>query len=177
VKTNPRDLVENEEGLVYILDKKGRFIFASSALETLLHYEHEELLGRDLMDLVSPEWQERTQSDLCALLQNGELKGETILVDKRGSRHFLEYGSLLLKEDDRVIGAVAMARDIAEINLIQRTLTDQKARLRILLKDDTTTAQAFQQYLEEQQAADLVLEFKRKMSERKTIQRLYARFR
>lgn len=178
METRPRDLVEKEADLIYVLDKKGRFIFASSALETLLHCEHEELLGQELMNLVSPEWQEKTQSDLRMLLQNGELKGETILVDKHGNRHFLEYGSILLKEDDCVIGAVAMARDVAESNLIQRALTNQKERLRVLLKEDMTREQAFQHYLDEQQQVDdPVIELKKKMSERKTIQRLYARFR
>lgn len=50
-----RGLVEHSPAIIYVLDSAGRTIFINDTVETLLGYSKEELLGKELVDIVHPE--------------------------------------------------------------------------------------------------------------------------
>jgi PAS domain S-box-containing protein len=50
-----RGLVEHSPAIIYVLDAAGRTIFINDTVETLLGYSKEELLGKELVDIVHPE--------------------------------------------------------------------------------------------------------------------------
>jgi PAS domain S-box-containing protein len=130
-----RDLIEKEKDLIYTLDARGAFIFASPALETILSYQQEEVLGQKFIDLVAQDWRAKALADFRTLLQNGEVTSETVLVDKAGAPHFIEYGSKTIKKDTEVIGAIGIARDITERIQIEKALQVHKEQLSVLLEN------------------------------------------
>jgi PAS domain S-box-containing protein len=47
-----RDLVENEKDIIYTLDGKGNITFSSPAVEAVLGYQSEEVVGKNFMALI-----------------------------------------------------------------------------------------------------------------------------
>lgn len=130
-----RDLIEKEKDLIYTLDARGAFVFASPALDTILSYQQEEVLGQKFVDLVSKDWREKALVDFRDLLHKGELTSETVLLDKKGAPHFIEYGSKIIKKDGKVVGAIGIARDITERKEIEKALKVHKEQLSVLLEN------------------------------------------
>lgn len=50
-----RGLVEHSPAIIYVLDAAGKTIFINDTVESLLGYSKEELLGRELIDIVHPD--------------------------------------------------------------------------------------------------------------------------
>lgn len=50
-----RGLVEHSPAIIYVLDSSGRTIFINDTVESLLGYSKEELLGKELVDIVHPD--------------------------------------------------------------------------------------------------------------------------
>jgi PAS domain S-box-containing protein len=50
-----RGLVEHSPAIIYVLDSAGKAIFINDTVESLLGYSKEELLGRELVDIVHPD--------------------------------------------------------------------------------------------------------------------------
>lgn len=50
-----RGLVEHSPAIIYVLDVSGRTIFINDSVETLLGYKKEELLGKELIEIVHPD--------------------------------------------------------------------------------------------------------------------------
>jgi len=109
-----RDLIEKEKDIIYTLDKIGNITFASPAVETMLGFRAEELIGKHFTILIPKEWQERTMADFNNLLKTGETTTETVLLDKKRQFHFVEYSSTVIKEGNKVMGTRGIVRDISE---------------------------------------------------------------
>jgi len=109
-----RDLVEKEKDIIYTLDDKGNITFASSAVKATLGYRPEELLGKNFVVLIPREMQKKTVADFNNLLKTGETTAETVLLDRKGQPHFVEYNSTVVKEGNKVVGTRGIVRDITE---------------------------------------------------------------
>jgi len=124
-----RDLIEKEKDIIYTLDNKGKITFASPAVETILGYQPGEVVGKNFMVLIPKEWQERTGADFNNLLKKGEITAETVLLDKKGQPHFVEYSSTVIKEDNKVVGTQGIVRDITERKKMEKQIFDSNKRL------------------------------------------------
>ncbi|MCW3986900.1 MAG: PAS domain S-box protein, partial [Candidatus Bathyarchaeota archaeon] len=130
-----RVLIETEKDLIYTLDDEGNIVFANPALETILFYRQEEVLGQKFVDFVYEEWRERALIDFHDLMEKGEIVSETVLVDKKGFPHFMEYSSKIIKKDNLVVGSIGIARDITERKRIEDALKEHEERLSVLLEN------------------------------------------
>lgn len=117
-----RGLIEKVKDIIYTLDDKGDITFVSPAVETKLGYRLEEVLGKNFMVLIPKEWQEKTRADFNSLLETGEITAETVLLDKKGQSHFVEYSSTVIKEGNKVVGIRGIARDITERKRLQEKI-------------------------------------------------------
>jgi PAS domain S-box-containing protein len=123
-----RDLIEKEKDIIYTLDDKGNITFASPAVETNLGYRSKELIGKHFIVLIPKELQKRTLADFSNLLKTGEITAETVLLDKKGQPHFVEYSSTVIKEGNEVMGTRGIVRDITERKLIEEERKGEKER-------------------------------------------------
>ena len=97
---------------VCAVDADGRFVFASAAIEQILGYTPQELLGRRMIDLVAPEDRARTLArvgDVVAGTASDHFENRYVRKD---GRYVDIMWSARWSETDQV--RVAVARDVTE---------------------------------------------------------------
>jgi PAS domain S-box-containing protein len=126
-----RTLVENASDIVAMMDLKFRFTSVNPAVERVLGYAPEEILGTPLAQYV-PDDQLTLHQEMLARKMNGAAttQYEMVLYGKDRQRRFvLEVNSKLLLDANNVaVGIHAIARDITERK-------DAEARQLILLRE------------------------------------------
>jgi PAS domain S-box-containing protein len=126
-----RSLVQYASDIITILDAEGTIVYESPAIERLLGYRSEELIGTNAFNYVHPEDVERVFGVFAQTLKAG---GVSPLVEFRfrhadGSwRHLEAIGNSLL-EDPSVRGMVVNSRDITERKRAEERLRFQKVLL------------------------------------------------
>jgi PAS domain S-box-containing protein len=128
-----RDLFENANEIIYTLDLERRITSVNRRAERTFGYRCEEMLGRNVADLVPPEHHERMYDAL-----RRKLAGETAptvyeleVVCKDGQRVPLEVSSRLIVHEGRPIGVQGIARDISKRKRAEQALRESEERLRL----------------------------------------------
>ena len=132
-----RELFENASDLVFTYDLEGRLTSINPAGERLTGYTREEATGKNVADVVAPEY-----LGLIHLNGNRKLDRErpvTNLVDiitKDGRRVPVEFSSWLICRDGHPVGVQGIGRDMSERRILE--LLARGAELREVL--DALTA-------------------------------------
>jgi len=141
-----RTLVENSSVIIYLLDTEGRILFINDRAVTLLGFSKEELIGKDLMDLVHPEdrerayWGIRERRRPPRSTQNLETRILTRQGDVRRFNLDFIYVSLNAsgiyvprpadkERHHQIIGTQGVAQDITEL----KSLRDFTAKVELIL--------------------------------------------
>jgi len=106
--------VEHSGNIIYRTGTEGVFTFLNPAVETILGYQPDELIGRSAFDLVAPEWRERVAKFYAEQLKKQILNSYySFPVNRKdGSEIWLGQNVLLMKREGQVTGMQVMARDI-----------------------------------------------------------------
>ena len=126
---------------IYGLDLNGNCTFCNPACLNLLGYQNvDELLGRNLHEIThhtradgSPYPADECQ--IChAYLHDSKIHLENeVLWRKDGTPFPVEYTSMPIKKDDRVVGAVVTFMDITERKEMETALLAERERLQEIL--------------------------------------------
>jgi PAS domain S-box-containing protein len=129
------DLYENANDMIFTVDLLGNFTTVNRAAYTSLGYRVEELLGKNLADVLTPESSKYAmatlqramaeKSDLMEI-QPWEFEG----FKKDGAKILLEVRARLILEDENIMGVQGIARDITE----RRQAEEEKAFLQEQLR-------------------------------------------
>jgi PAS domain S-box-containing protein len=106
--------VEHSGNILYRTGTEGILTFLNPAVETILGYQPDELVGRSSLDLVAPEWRERVAKFYAEQLKKQILNSYySFPVNRKdGSEVWLGQNVLLTKREGEVTGMQVMARDI-----------------------------------------------------------------
>ena len=125
-----RDLVDNANDIVAIVDLQGRFTSINPAVERVLGQRPEELIGVSVESLIPAGELPKHESMLRRKLEGeGATRYETHIQSKDGRRVTLEVNSKLIRDSD--------GNPVA-IHSISRDITDRKdaeARQALLLRE------------------------------------------
>jgi diguanylate cyclase (GGDEF)-like protein/PAS domain S-box-containing protein len=103
---------------ICVVDAEGRFVFVSAACERLFGYTQEELIGRNMIELVYPEDRERTLSAAAEIMDDQpKMHFENRYVRKDGQIVHIMW-SARWSESDRI--RLAVARDVTELKHAER---------------------------------------------------------
>jgi diguanylate cyclase (GGDEF)-like protein/PAS domain S-box-containing protein len=123
-----RSISEATQEWIWEMDSQGVYTFSSPAVETMLGYKPQEVLGKSCLDLVSAT----LRPQLAKLLRRGAIERtgwRDVVLHLRhtaGGIRWLEQSALpLLNDAGNVIGYRGVARDITQ----RRTQQDRIARL------------------------------------------------
>jgi len=111
-----RALVENSSDAILLLDSAGNVQYAGSSTPRVLGYTEDEVEGRNVFELMHPEFLETTQKLLVQLLERPDAKveGEFRYRHKDGSWRWFEFTGQNLLANPAVQAVVVNARDIDE---------------------------------------------------------------
>jgi len=117
-----RDLIENVDDIVYTLDVNGIITSANPAIKKVLGYSADELKGRNFAEIIPKKYLKQTLRDFKTLLEKGTITAETVLLDKQGREHWVEYNSTTIVEDGKVVGTRGIVRDQTERKKMEEKL-------------------------------------------------------
>lgn len=130
-----RDLIDNVNDLIYSRAPDGRITEWNQEGERLTGFSRQQMLGRDLLELVVPEDRELAhQMHQRKLAGEPSTRYEISIICHDGSRRELEINSRPIVAHSRVIGVSGIARDITESRRTQRALRTNEELFRRLFE-------------------------------------------
>ena len=125
-ETRYRQIVESASDIIYRTDSKGFFTYVNPTAIHLMGFKtDDDVLGRHFLDLASPTWRNR----LKRFYDRQYLRGETnsyfefpaLTVDNQ--EIWLGQNVQIIRDDDKIVGFQAVARNINDIKQAQEALS------------------------------------------------------
>ena len=116
-----RGLITNITDFIYSHDLEGRVTTLNRAAVETLGYAPKDLIGRPISDFMLPEYRQTFKENYLAhIKEKGSFGGVTIYVAKDGSKHYIEYRNVLVKQEGLEPFVTGSGRDITEKTLSER---------------------------------------------------------
>ncbi len=125
---------------IFGVDLEGKVAFTNPAANRILGYEAGELIGQDVHQKIHHSHADgsRYPKEACPMYLS-HVDGtdhhvtDEVLWRKDGTSFAVEYTSMPIKKDDRVVGAVVTFMDIAERKKMETALLAERERLQKIL--------------------------------------------
>jgi len=116
-----RELMDSITDFIYSHDLQGRFTTLNRAATETLGYAAEDLIGRPIIDLTVPKYAKALKEEyLPQIKEKGRFDGVTTYVAKDGSKHYIEFRSVLVKQEGMEPSVTGSGRDITEKIISER---------------------------------------------------------
>lgn len=127
------------------LDNNGRIVSANPAALRILHYQQQDLIGRDLQVLLQggqPREAMIRAPRACPIhdtLEKGHIHrvDDAVFWNGEGLPVWVEYVSTPMREHEALAGAVVVFADITQRRLVEQELRDSEIRYRLLAEHAT----------------------------------------
>jgi PAS domain S-box-containing protein len=133
-----RAVVETATDAIVTIDANSRIEFANAAIEAILGYPPDELIGRDLTELMVPELRDRHRQSLSRYIATGERhipwRGVELAALHRDGREVpveVSFGEMVRDGQHHFTGVL---RDITERREAAAALRDTEDRMRFALE-------------------------------------------
>ena len=130
-----RELVENLNDVVYAAGLDGVISYVSPAVEAILGFTPEEVVGRSFSELVHPEDLAALRTAFAEVLAGELMPREYRLQDRSGSFRWVRTSSRPLVEDGSVAGLQGVLTDISETRAAREALAESERRFRTTLEN------------------------------------------
>ncbi|MFB6171107.1 MAG: PAS domain S-box protein [Haloarculaceae archaeon] len=118
-----RSIAELSDDAIYRVDLEGTVTYASPAIEELLGYAPDAIVGEQFLDFVAPDDREEAVAAFTAGLE-GERRTqvEFDLQHAEGHTVAVETNQSMIREDGEVVGVQGVARDVTDRKERERDL-------------------------------------------------------
>jgi len=121
-----RQLVEEIEDVIYMIDERGVITYISPPVERLGGYRPSELMGRPFTEFVHPEDADRAREVLRSGLLGRVEQHEFRVFTKSGDIRWIQIVSRPIVEGDRIVGFRGMLRDVTERKRMEEAILRAK---------------------------------------------------
>jgi PAS domain S-box-containing protein len=127
-----RELFENANDVIFLLDLKGRLMAINRAAESLTGYTRAEVLGKNMEDFVAAESRHFSQDSIRAHLggspnQHFELR----MLPKNGGVRFLEVSTRVIYRKGLAVAIQGIGRDVTERKQAEQKLRESAREMQI----------------------------------------------
>ena len=130
-----RDLVEHSNDLICTHDLDGRVLSFNQTAAEILGYNRDALLGRNIREILVPEFRDRFDDYIAEIEKKGIAKGLLAIRTKNGEKRIWEYSNTLRVNDVAVQIVRGMARDVTEQRRAEAALSESEERYRDLVEN------------------------------------------
>ena len=133
-----QQLFDESTEAIALLNNRSNIIKVNKTFEDVFGYKAEEIKGRNIDDLITP--QEKIEEGIKNTNKNiagEEVKLETIRKTKKGKRIYVSIHSFPIKLDKGQIGIYAIYNDITDRKETEKKLKKQKAYFQQLFDEST----------------------------------------
>jgi len=110
-----RTLFDEALDMIHIVGSDGRIIDANKVELETMGYSREEYVGKPLLEIIHPERRKAAKEVLQEVLEGKAIERyETTLISKDGEQVTVEISAVPNTQDDKVVEARAMMRNITE---------------------------------------------------------------
>jgi diguanylate cyclase (GGDEF)-like protein/PAS domain S-box-containing protein len=130
-------LVQVSPDLVAVIDAAGALKYASPAVEAMLGYHHDEIVGTGVFDLVHPVDQVGALEGFASTLSSSDSRAVPLLVRLRhadGSWLATEIIGTNHLDDPEIAGMVLNIRDVSESMRTEEALRESEERYRLIVE-------------------------------------------
>ncbi len=125
---------------IFGVDLEGKVAFINPAANKMLGHEPEDLIGRDVHGIIHHSYEDGTEypKEKCPMFLTHSTGTENYINDevlwrKDGTPFPVEYTSMPIKKNGRVVGAVVTFMDITERRKMENELLAERERLQEIL--------------------------------------------
>lgn len=129
-----RDIAESSGDWIWEIDQKREIQYSSEKVTNILEYTPDELVGKNLYELISPQDKNNSSETLEALIQTLEpIKDLEVLTEtKSGNQVYLiKNGFPIINDKNECLGYRGVDKDITEYKRIQKELI-QSEKLKVI---------------------------------------------
>ena len=132
-----RQLFENANDIIYVLDLKGNYISINHAAERKFGYTSDEALSMNIGEVVAPEFLEVVKEQLAKKIDGSATQAvyEIECVAKDGKRISLEVNTSVVTKDGVPIAVQGIARDISDRKLVEEQIRKNEEHHRSLFEN------------------------------------------
>jgi PAS domain S-box-containing protein len=117
-----RSYIDHAPNGIFVSDEKGFYVDVNPAAERITGYSRDELLGRNLRDLIPKEFLASSASHFDRVVKNGQAVGESPFIHRNGTLRYWTVHAVKLS-DSRFLGFVA---DTTERKMAEEELRHAK---------------------------------------------------
>jgi len=144
---NYRDLVENISDVIFSIDLDGRIRYLSPSASNIFE-NAEDLIGRNLLEVIDPRDRPRAQAALESVMRGQVQANEYRLCLKPGTLIWVRTSSRPNYKEGAVAGVVGVLQEITERKQAEETIASTNAKLEALLSLATLADANFKQISE-----------------------------
>lgn len=127
-------LVENLNEVVYSCDEKGVLTYVSPAVQRVLGYRPEEMVGKHFSQFIHPDDLPGVTAELSATLEGRLSPYEYRLITRDGSWRYVRSSSRPYHREGRPAGLNGVVADITDRHLAEESLRQSQQRYRSLVE-------------------------------------------
>jgi PAS domain S-box-containing protein len=136
---------------VIAADTNNRIIYWNDAATKTYGWEMEEAIGRDLVDVATPEISKKDAREIAARLRKGDTWTGEYIVRHRDGHEFPIYASdaPVFDDDGRLIAIIGASHDITDRKRAEEELKQKHEDLNAAYEEITATQEELRQNVEE----------------------------